>query len=131
MRIHTLPGVLHFDNPALQRNALPVGEHNAVELQIEARRFVDNPQAHFPDRHHGTFDSGSERKQHFAALGQWSDQNARDFGSLLGSVGADRLLKTNLQPGSDRDRLGQGVESCKCQRREAALEKGFIAPGTH
>ena len=47
----------------------PVGEHHAVELQLEARRFVDDPKAHFPDRDHGTFDSGSERKQHFAGLG--------------------------------------------------------------
>ena len=86
---------------------------------------MDNPKAHFPDRHHRTLDGRSERKQHFAALGQWSDQNAGDLGPLLGSVGADRLLKTYLQSGPDSDRLGQGMESCKCQRGEAALEKWF------
>jgi hypothetical protein len=92
---------------------------------------VDNPKAYFPDRHHGTFNRGSERKQHFAALSQGSYQNTGDFGPLPGSVGADRLLKANLQLGPDGDRLGQGVESCTCQRREAAMEKGLIMPGTH
>ena len=65
------------------------------------------------------------------ALGQGCDQYAGDPGSLLGSVGADRLLKSYLQLGPDRDRLGQGIESCKCQRGEAALEKDFTALKTH
>ena len=131
MRIHRLAGILHFNYLALKRNAFSIGEHDAVELKLDARCLMDNPEAYFPDRHHRTFDSGSEGKQHFAAFGEGSGQDAGDPGSLLRGVGADRLLKANLQLGSDGDRFGQGVESCKCKRREAAPEKGFPGLKTH
>ena len=88
---------------------------------------MDDANTDFSDLQHGTFDGRSERKQHIAALGQWSDQDARYFGPLEGRVGAYGLLETYFQPGTDGDRIGEGGHSAKSQRREKELQNDFLA----
>ena len=66
---------------------------------------MDDANPDFSDIQDLTFHDSSERKQHIAALGQWSDQDARYFGSLEGGVGAYGLLESYFQHGPDRDRI--------------------------
>ena len=80
---------------------------------------MDDANTDFSDVYYRTFHGSSERQKHVAPLGQWSDEDARNFGSLLGRVGANGLFETYFEPGTDRDRIGQGGHSAKgkcCQK---------------